>query len=160
MHVRDAQEVEIDQLAKLWYDGWLDAHLQIVPEQLARLRTLESFRERLQKGLSNVRVAGQLGAPVGFYMLKGTEIYQLYVSAESRGSEVAARLIADAEARLSQIGVEAAWLTCAIGNERAARFYEKCGWLRVGTVASHLDTAAGEFPLEVWRYEKALLRRP
>src|SRR5215470_3790353 len=108
MHVRDAQEVEIDQLAKLWYDGWLDAHLQIVPEQLARLRTLESFRERLQKGLSNVRVAGQLGAPVGFYMLKGTEIYQLYVSAESRGSEVAARLIADAEARLSQIGVEAA----------------------------------------------------
>jgi hypothetical protein len=41
MDVRDAEEVEIDQLAKLWYDGWRDAHARIVPEQLTRLRTHE-----------------------------------------------------------------------------------------------------------------------
>lgn len=160
MDVRDAEEVEIDQLAKLWYDGWRDAHARIVPAQLTRLRTLESFRERLQKGLSNVRVVSPLRAPIGFYKVREDELYQLFVSAESRGSGVAAKLIADAEARLSQIGVETAWLACAIGNDRAARFYEKCGWLRVGTMVNHLETASGEFLLEVWRYEKSLPRRP
>lgn len=53
----------------------------------------------------------------------------------------AAALIGDAEARLAERGVETAWLACAIGNHRAARFYEK---------------SAGIFPLEVWRYEKRL----
>jgi RimJ/RimL family protein N-acetyltransferase len=48
------------------------------------------------------------------------------------------------------------WLACAIGNERAARFYEKSGWRRTGTMVSQLETPNGIFPLEVWRYEKRL----
>jgi ribosomal protein S18 acetylase RimI-like enzyme len=40
---------------------------------------------------------------------------------------VAAALIADAEAMLAEHGVEMAWLACAVGNNRAARFYEKSG---------------------------------
>jgi ribosomal protein S18 acetylase RimI-like enzyme len=89
-------------------------------------------------------------------MLKGDELYQLYVSAHARGSGVAAALIADAEARLSEAGVATAWLACAIGNDRAARFYEKCGWRRAATIVSQLDTTNGTFALEVWRYEKSL----
>ncbi len=156
MDVRDAEEVEIDHLAKVWYDGWRDAHAQIVPAELTRLRTLESFRHRLQAALPNVRVVGPSGAPVGFSIVKADELYQLFVSAQSRGSGVAAALIADAEARLSESGVETAWLACAIGNERAARFYEKCGWRRAGTMVNELETADGVFPLEVWRYQKVL----
>ncbi len=156
MDVRAAEEIEIDHLAKIWYDGWHDAHAQIVPAELTRLRTLESFRHRLQAALPNIRVVGPLGAPVGFCILKGDELYQLFVSAGSRGSGVAAALIADAEARLSESGVETAWLACAIGNGRAARFYEKRGWHRVGTMVNHLETSEGTFPLEVWRYEKSL----
>jgi len=38
-----------------------------------------------------------------------------------------------------------AWLACAIGNERAARFYEKCGWHRTGVVTSRLDAPSGNF---------------
>src|ERR1700730_505305 len=156
MDVRAAEEVEIDHLAKLWYDGWQDAHAQIVPAELTRIRTLESFSQRLRAALLNVRVAGPAGSPVGLCIVRGAELYQLFVSAESRGSGIAAVLIADAEARLSESGVEVAWLACAIGNERAARFYEKCGWRRVGTMVSHLETPHGTFPLEVWRYEKPL----
>jgi GNAT superfamily N-acetyltransferase len=156
MDVRAAQEAEVGHLARLWFDGWNDAHAQIVPAEIARLRTLESFRSRLQVALSTVRVVGPLGAPVGFHIIKGDELYQLYVSKESRGSGVAATLIADAEARLRKGGVEVGWLACAIGNERAARFYEKCGWRRVRTMVSPLETPKGPFPLEVWRYEKAL----
>jgi ribosomal protein S18 acetylase RimI-like enzyme len=91
-------------------------------------------------------------------MLKGDELYQLYVSAQSRGSGVAAALVADAEERLAESGVTTAWLACAIGNERAARFYEKCGWRRIGVVVSELEIPSGILPLDVWRYEKSLRR--
>lgn len=156
MNVRRPEPTEIDQLARIWYDGWQDAHAEILPAELARVRTLESFRDRLAAALPSVRVAGPPGAPVGFCMLKGDELNQLYVSAPARGTGVAAALVADAEGRLRADGVETAWLGCAIGNQRAARFYEKCGWHRAATVVVELDTTEGTFPLEVWRYEKRL----
>ena len=156
MSVRSAEAAEIDHLAKVWYDGWQDAHARILPAELTRIRTLESLRDRLEAALADVRVAGPFPTPVGFCMLKGDELNQLYVSAEARGAGVAAALVADAEARLAADGVAVAWLACAVGNDRAARFYEKCGWRRVGTVAHQLDAAPGAPPLEVWRYEKAL----
>ena len=161
MHIRPAEEAEVDPLAQLWFDGWKDAHLRIVPAALARLRTLESLADRLRAALARVRVAGPQGAPVGFHLIKGDELYQFYVSAQSRGTGVAAILMADAEACLCEAGIERAWLGCAIGNDRAARFYEKCGWQRVGNIVERLETSSGEFPLEVWRYEKSLgLGRP
>jgi len=156
--VRPADATEIDHLAKLWFDGWRDAHELIVPAELTRRRTLASFRDRLWEGIADVRVIGAAGAAAGFSMLKGDELYQLYVSAESRGRGVAVVLIDDAEARLAERGVAVAWLACAIGNYRAARFYEKRGWRRAGTIVNEFETPTGVFPLEVWRYEKALAR--
>jgi GNAT superfamily N-acetyltransferase len=156
MQVRPAAAAEIADLAEIWYQGWHEAHAQLVPEALTRLRTLESFQERLEAALPQVRVAGPRGEPVGFCIVQGDELYQLFVAAESRGSGAAAALIADAEAHLAKNGVTTAWLACAIGNERAARFYEKSGWHRAGTMINHAETSNGPFPLEVWRYEKPL----
>ena len=156
MEIRLAEEHEIDWLSRIWYDGWIDAHLQIVPAELARVRTLQSFGPRLRALLPDVRVVGLLGAPVGFSIVKDDELYQLYVSSEARGSGVATALIADAEARIADAGFETIWLACAIGNDRAARFYEKSGWRRVGTMINHLETSDGNFDLEVWRYEKPI----
>lgn len=156
MFVRPAEAAEVDHLAKVWYDGWQDAHARILPAELARIRTLESLRDRLQEALPDVRVVGPFPTPVGFCLLKGDELYQLYVSAEARGTGAAAALVADAEERLAGDGVELAWLACAVGNERAARFYEKCGWRRAGTVVYQPDAANGVPALEVWRYEKRL----
>lgn len=48
--VRAAEEHEITRLAEIWYHGWLDAHAEILPAELKRLRTLESFRLRLKGG--------------------------------------------------------------------------------------------------------------
>jgi len=154
--IRAARESELDALATVWYEAWQDGHAAVVPAELTRRRTRERFRERLQAALAEVRVAGPVGAPVGFSMLKDDELYQLFVSARARGSGVAAVLIADAEARLAAKGVQTAWLTCAIGNDRAARFYEKCGWHRSGTVTEELDTPEGTLRMDVWRYEKRL----
>ena len=98
------------------------------------------------------------GAPSGFSMLKGDELYQFYVGREARGSRIAAALLADAEARLAGRGVAAAWLACGIGNDRAARFYETCGWVRARTQVNRLETPEGAFEFEVWRYEKGVGR--
>ena len=156
MTVRNAEATELDRLAHVWFDAWRDAHERLLPVELARVRTLSSFRERLEAALPAVRVVGAPGDPVGLCMVKDDELYQLFVAASARGSGAAAALVADAEAQLAAAGVETAWLACAIGNERAARFYEKCGWRRTGTVTSRLETPAGEFLLDVWRYEKDL----
>lgn len=156
MEIRDGTEAELDALAQLWFDAWNDAHASIVPAELKRVRTKESFRRRLHAGLDRVRVAGARGAPVGFSMIKGDELYQLFVAASARGSGVATALIADAEQRLLANGVTTAWLACAIGNDRAARFYEKHGWRRTGVIVNEAETDAGTFALDVWKYEKRL----
>jgi ribosomal protein S18 acetylase RimI-like enzyme len=155
--VRDPHASEILELARIWHDGYHDAHATLMPEALIRARSLESFYDRVQTHLADVRVAGRVGAPVGFYMLKSDELYQLYVSVTARGTGAAAALIADAEIRLRERGTETAWLSCAIGNGRAARFYEKSGWIFAGTFISRLETPEGPFDVEVQRYEKRLL---
>jgi GNAT superfamily N-acetyltransferase len=154
--IRPAEASEIDALAQLWHAGWQDAHAAVLPAELARLRTLRSFAERLPGMLPDVRVIGNPGAPLGFCAIKHDELDQLFVAPEGRGTGIAAALVADAERRLAAHGVTAAWLACAIGNHRAARFYEKCGWTLAGTVVNRLDTIEGPFDLEIWRYEKTL----
>ena len=128
--VRAADASELDQLARVWYDAWQDAHAAIVPAALTRLRTLESFRSRLQADLPHIRVVGPIGVPVAFTIVKGDELYQLFVAAPARGSGV------------------------------AVRFYEKRGWRRAAAVVNKLDTTSGTFLLDVWRYEKKLTRSP
>lgn len=157
MPIRTAEPAELEALARLWHDAWRDAHAHLVPAELARHRTFESFRQRLADALDEVRTTGPVGAPSGLCMVHDDELYQLFVAASARGSGIAASLLADGEARLAAAGVQTAWLACAIGNERAARFYEKHGWQRTGVVTSRLETPDGPFLLDVWRYEKDLL---
>jgi GNAT superfamily N-acetyltransferase len=160
MNVRAAEPSEIDQLTRIWHDAWYEAHAHLVPAELRRLRTFENFKERLEAALPETRVVGPAGAPLGFCIVKGDELYQLFVTAAARGSGAAAALVSDAEERLAARGVKTAWLACAIGNDRAARFYEKCGWRRVGTMTHLAETSEGTFPLEVWKYEKPLTPAP
>ena len=86
MLIRAAEKNELDQLARIWLDGWNDAHADLVPPELTRLRTLDSFRDRLAAAFADIRVAGPSGSPVGFTIVKEDELYQLYVAAPSRGS--------------------------------------------------------------------------
>jgi len=156
MQVRPAESGEIDHLARLWHDAWHGSHAHLAPPELVRLRTLSSFRDRLEAMLSEVCVAGPAGAPLGLCALRGDELYQLFVSPEAHGSGVAAALINDAEARFAARGVELAWLACAVGNMRAARFYEKSGWRNAGTFVMMSETSHGPFPVDQWRFEKQL----
>jgi GNAT superfamily N-acetyltransferase len=156
MTVRDADPSEARQLAQVWYDAWQDSHVRLVPAELAAHRTPESFHERVEAAITRTRAAGALGAPVGLCIIKQDELEQLFVAAAARGTGAAAALLADGEERLRRGGTRLAWLACAIGNDRAARFYEKHGWTRAGVMTYQAVTASATFPLETWRYEKAL----
>jgi GNAT superfamily N-acetyltransferase len=152
--VRPVDPGEIDVLAQLWHQGWRDAHAKIASPGWTAARTLPSFRDRLVAAIAETRAAGPIGAPAGLCMLKDDELNQLYVTRAARGSGVAAALIDDGEARLAARGVTTAWLACAIGNDRAARFYEKRGWYRARTDVNTLETPDGVLEMPIWRYEK------
>jgi ribosomal protein S18 acetylase RimI-like enzyme len=156
MRVRNADRYELNEIARVWHEGWHEAHARLVPASLTRVRTVDAFKNRLQSMLHDIRVVGPSGDPDGFCIVKDDEVYQLYVSSRSRLSGVATALLNDAEARLRANGIETAWLACAVGNDRAARFYEARGWRRVATLVNHLDPATDGLAPEVWRYEKRL----
>lgn len=148
--------VRIAELVEVWYDGWHEAHAAIVPPDLVRLRTRDSFRDRALQNAGGTRLAIGDDRLLGFVMVKGDELYQLYVAPEARGQGVAQSLIGEAERRIRAAGHSRAWLACSVGNDRAARFYRNAGWRNVGTRTVDLDTSAGSFPLTVWRFEKDL----
>ena len=151
---RKASAADIEPLAQLWHDGWQDAHARVLPLEIRAARTPQRFRERLSADLASLRVIDDPVGVAGFAFLKGDELYQFYIHARARGIGCAQRLIEDAHAQFALRGVATAWLACAIGNDRAARFYEKAGWQRQGVRQIVLDLPAGPFPLDIWRYER------
>ena len=147
---------DLEPLTDLWTQGWRDGHASIVPEALLDLRTRDSFHARLKSAPDIVQVAGPVGAPEAFIRLKGDELDQFYIHPSARGSGLAHRLMDAAENALRGQGFTDVWLACSVGNDRAARFYEKCGWRNAGVRRLGVETLSGPFELDVWRYEKAL----
>ncbi len=154
--VRNAVVEDAEVLAQIWIEGWADAHDGLLPAELVRPRTQHGFRQRLLDGLEATIVALEEGRPVGFAMVRQDELDQLYVARNARGTGTAFRLVSAALDRIRHAGHRGGWLACAIGNHRAARFYEKAGWTLAGVVTIRLGTPEGEIPLEVWRYEIAV----
>ncbi len=158
MKLRSANPNDLERLADIWHQGWQAVHAPLLPEEIARFRTRENLKELLTVTFPAVTIADRDSAIAGFVITKTDELYQLYVTDEARGTGVAAELLQDAESRIAADGHDVAWLVCAIGNDRAARFYEKNGWYLAKTYVAEVPTAEGTFPLEVWRFEKQLLK--
>lgn len=154
--LEDLHSHDVVQTAKLWEQGWRDAHIDIVPKGLAVLRTEQSFLERLTTDMGNTRVGRNQSDILGFCTVHGNEIYQMYVGTAARGTGLAQALMQDGEARMRAVGHKMAWLACAIGNDRAARFYDKSGWTNAGIETVDLDTKNGAFAMQIWKFEKRL----
>jgi GNAT superfamily N-acetyltransferase len=97
-----------------------------------------------------------VGQPLGFCAIRDDELDQLFVSPEARGTGLAARLLADGEARLAARGVKRAHLLCVIENTHAAAFYARKGWENVGAAIEAVQTENGPFRFKLLRFEKSL----
>lgn len=153
---RNPVPADLPGLVQIWHDGWHEAHGGLVPPDLVAARDMTDFDRRLRSLLDQTRVLGPSGAPIGFCSLRGEELMQLFVSPEVRGTGAALTLMKDGERRLRTSGVAVAWLACVIGNDRAARFYSRHGWQRMGSVQYRAETASGVISVTEWKYEKAL----
>lgn len=155
--LRPALDPDIDAIAGLWHRGWRDGHLGKVPTALVRHRQrLADFRPRVPERLDLTTVATIDARVVGFVMVHGDEIEQLYVDAAARGTGIAAALLGHGE-QVIGVRFERAWLAVVAGNNRARRFYQRNGWSDTGAF-DYPAQAAGDttIPVPSRRYEKRL----
>jgi GNAT superfamily N-acetyltransferase len=142
--IRPAVDADMAAVADLWHEGWHDGHAGHVPEGLTAARTLAAFHERTPTRVADTSVAvSGSGEPVGFVMVVGDEVEQVFVARSGRGTGLAARLLAEAERRVAASGRASAWLAVVAGNARARRFYEKQGWVDEGDLPYEV-TAGGQ----------------
>lgn len=141
-------------VADLWHAGWHDAHPGHVPDGLTQRRTLAAFHERAVSRVSDTTVADLDGRVVGFVMVVGDEVEQVYVGPDARGSGLATELLTAAEARVAGDGHDTAWLAVVVGNTRARRFYERCGWTDEGDLPYEVVALGETFLSPCRRYTK------
>jgi DNA/RNA-binding domain of Phe-tRNA-synthetase-like protein/GNAT superfamily N-acetyltransferase len=152
--LRRAAPEDADAVAEIWRHGWRDAHLGLVPEELADARTPDSFRMRAADRIGDTMVATVDGAVAGFVMVVDDEVEQVYVSASHRGTGVAGALMAEAERQVRANGHRTAWLAVVAGNARARAFYERVGWRDEGPFDYSAAAERGPILVPCRRYTK------
>jgi GNAT superfamily N-acetyltransferase len=153
--IRPAVPADMAAVADLWHEGWHDGHAGHVPDGLTAARTLSAFHERTPPRVADTAVAvAEDGSVVGFVMVVGDEVEQVFVARAARGTGLAAALLAEAEHRVAAAGHSAAWLAVVVGNARARRFYEKQGWVDEGDLPYEVAAGGETYVSPCRRYEK------
>ena len=150
--IRAVSESDVDDIARIWQEGWADGHAGHVPEELYRHRTPETYPPRVIERIGSTWLAERDGAALGFVVVIGDEVEQVYVAAAHRGTGVAPALLAEAERLVAAAGHAKAWLAVAAGNTRARRFYERCGWVDEGAFDYPAEVPGGTLPVPCHRY--------
>ncbi len=153
--IRPAGAADMGAVADLWHEGWHSGHAGHVPDGLAALRTLEAFHARTPARVADTTVAvSDDGALLGFVMVVGDEVEQVFVGPAARGTGLAGVLLTEAERQVSAGGHPSAWLAVVAGNARARRFYEKAGWSDEGDLPYEVTAGGQRFVSPCRRYVK------
>jgi ribosomal protein S18 acetylase RimI-like enzyme len=155
--LRPAQPNDAGSVAAVWESGWPDGHRGHVPIELERHRTRSGFVRLAQRRVHQATLAVDQGLVVGFVIVIGDELEQLYVAVSSRGGGVADRLIAHAEEAIAK-DYSICWLAVASGNARARRFYERSGCSDSGPLDYSAEIDSGHITVPTRRYQKQLAR--
>lgn len=151
--VRKATSDDVGAVARIWHTGWIDGHLGHVPPELVRHRNKEQFVSRAEKRVEGMWVAESGGQIMGFVVVVGDEVEQIYVDGLARGTGLAAMLLHKAEAEIRSVGHRQAWLAVVAGNRRARSFYSRLGWRDAGPMSYMAETEAGPLAVPTHRYE-------
>ncbi|QEO16320.1 GNAT family N-acetyltransferase [Agromyces intestinalis] len=150
---------DVDAVARIWREGWADAHLGHVPAALVAARTSGSFTERAHDRVDDTIVATRADAVAGFVMIDGDQVDQLYLDRAARGSGIGAVLLGAEEQAIVAAGYGRAWLAVATGNNGARRFYERQGWADEGPFVHHAPTPDGGVAVDCHRFVSAAAAR-
>lgn len=156
--IRAARAADVAAIARIWHDGWADGHSGHVPDELYRHRTADTYPGRVRDRLGRTWLAERDGSVLGFVVVVGDEVEQVYVDAAARGTGVAAMLLGHAERVVAGAGHPLAWLAVVAGNARARAFYERSGWRDAGPFDYEAETATEFVIVPCRRYEKRLER--
>ena len=96
------------------------------------------------------------GELLGFVMVVGDEVEQVFVGPSARGTGLAGVLLASAEEQVAAAGFDLAWLAVVAGNARARRFYEKCGWVDEGDLPYEVSAGGRTWTSPCRRYVKSV----
>ena len=154
--VRPATADDVTVLARIWHQGWGDAHQGNVPEALYAYRTEDSYPARVRDRLPRTLVADRAGLVLGFVVVVDDEVEQVYVDRAARGAGVARALLGRAEQVIAGRGHRTAWLAVVAANAPARTAYERTGWVDSGPVDYDAEVPGGTIPVPCRRYEKAL----
>jgi ribosomal protein S18 acetylase RimI-like enzyme len=156
--LRAASPDDAETIATVWHSGWRDGHIGHVPDALLPHRHLEDFLRRVPPRLPETTVATIDGEVVGFVTVREDEVEQVYVAATARGTGVAGLLMRHAEKVIAG-RFDTAWLSVAVGNARARRFYERSGWSDAAAIDYRAEIEGGTLPVPCRRYEKHIRNR-
>jgi GNAT superfamily N-acetyltransferase len=151
--IRKAVSTDVGAVARIWHIGWGDGHIGHVPPELVAHRNQEQFPSRARERLDSMWVAESHGQTMGFVVVKGDEVEQVYVDRTARGTGVAAILLRKAEAEIRSAGHRKAWLAVVAGNQRARSFYSRLGWRDSGPFSYLAETEIGPLAVPSHRYE-------
>lgn len=153
MILRPAVPEDMAAVADVWHRAWHVAHPGHVPVGLTAGRTLAAFHERTPARVDDTTVAEVDGRVVGFTMVDGDEVEQVFLDPDLHGSGIAAALLAHAEQQVAREHA-VAWLAVVEGNARARGFYEKHGWHDAGALPYEVTALGERFVSPCRRYEK------
>ncbi|MEV4239812.1 MULTISPECIES: GNAT family N-acetyltransferase [unclassified Nocardia] len=159
-HLRLARPEDAESIAAIWYEGWRDAHLGNVPDELIAVRPQESFGVRAAERIDDTVVAIIADQVAGFVMTLDDEVDQVYLSRHHRGTGIAASLLGAAEARIRAGGHSRAWLAVVPGNTRARAFYTRNGWVDEGLFSHQAPGPDGPVSVPAHRYVKQVGSSP
>lgn len=143
-------------VARVYHQGWHAAHAAVLP-WLTVERPPEAFTAKVPGMLEHCLVAEVCGTEVvGFAAWNVAELGQLFIEPSWLGTGLGAVLLAGAEKAMRESGVQEAWLTCVVGNDRARAFYLRHGWTSRGVEDYPARTKDGQVPVAVWRLTKRL----
>ena len=152
--LRPARDDDAPAVAEVWWAGWREAHLGQVPDELVALRTRDTFDTRAAERVADTEVLEVDGEVVGFTMLCGDEVEQVFLAPSARGAGHADRLLLGAERRLAAAGHERGWLAVVPGNARARAFYARRGWVDEGPFDHEPTVGSGRVLVHCHRYAK------
>lgn len=138
-------EEEIDGKGYVHYKSWHETYTGLVDAAYMEQTTLAKCTSVAHQWTDNILVAKDGGKVIGFAAygpyrddtLPGHgELYAIYVLAEYHDRKVGYELMQAVLGQLSDYSKIAVWVLA--GNDRAIRFYEKCGFRFDGTEAEIL----------------------